>query len=69
MKKKETDSGIEIKKVYTREDLPEDIAEEKPGGFPFTRGIRPICTGANCGPCANIRVSVRLKKVTGVTIT
>ncbi|MDE3184169.1 MAG: methylmalonyl-CoA mutase [Bacteroidota bacterium] len=41
MKKIETDSGIEIKKVYTPEDLPKDIGEEMPGRFPFTRGVQP----------------------------
>src|SRR6185437_6251769 len=40
MKKIVTDSGIEIKKVYTSEDLPEDISDEMPGKFPFTRGIK-----------------------------
>ncbi len=37
----ETDSGIEIKKVYTAKDLPKDIGEEMPGEFPFTRGVQP----------------------------
>jgi len=41
MKKKVTDSGIEIKKVYTPEDLPKNIGEEMPGRFPFTRGVQP----------------------------
>ncbi len=41
MKKIETDSGIEIKKVYTQQDLPKDISEEMPGRFPFTRGVQP----------------------------
>jgi methylmalonyl-CoA mutase N-terminal domain/subunit len=35
-----TDSGIEIKPVYTDKDLPE-ISGEKPGDFPFTRGVQP----------------------------
>ena len=39
MKKIVTDSGIEIKKVYTSEDLSADNLEEMPGKFPFTRGI------------------------------
>src|SRR6187549_1606067 len=39
MKQKFTDSGIEIKEVYTTGDLPE-IANELPGEFPFTRGIQ-----------------------------
>ena len=43
--KKYTDSGIEIKKVYTYPDIykspaPKDF-EEAPGDFPFTRGIQP----------------------------
>src|SRR5881296_3170906 len=33
---RETDSGIEIKPVYTAEDAPEEL--ELPGEFPFTRG-------------------------------
>jgi methylmalonyl-CoA mutase, N-terminal domain len=40
MKKIVTDSGIEIKKVYTEEDLPENLSEEMPGKFPFTRGLK-----------------------------
>ncbi len=38
-----TDSGIEIKTVYTSEDLPPDLDEKlgMPGEFPFTRGIHP----------------------------
>ncbi|HEY5407116.1 MAG TPA: methylmalonyl-CoA mutase family protein [Ginsengibacter sp.] len=43
--KKYTDSGIEIKKVYTYPDLYQSAApagfEEVPGDFPFTRGIQP----------------------------
>src|SRR6476646_9650952 len=44
--KKYTDSGIEIKKIYTRRDVPlvspagEDLNED-PGSFPFTRGVQP----------------------------
>ncbi|MCG3119644.1 MAG: Methylmalonyl-CoA mutase [bacterium] len=35
-----TDAGIEIKNFYTAADLPEDFqAAQKPGEFPFTRGI------------------------------
>jgi methylmalonyl-CoA mutase N-terminal domain/subunit len=34
-----TDSGIEIKPVYTAEDLPEDLDLGEPGEFPFTRGV------------------------------
>ncbi|MGN6249900.1 MAG: acyl-CoA mutase large subunit family protein [Ginsengibacter sp.] len=41
MKNIETDSGIEIKKVYTSDDLPKGIEEEMPGEFPFTRGVQP----------------------------
>lgn len=35
-----TDSGIEIKKVYTAHDLP-DSTLESPGEYPFTRGVQP----------------------------
>src|SRR6187431_2568098 len=38
--KKHTDSGIEIKPVYTNADLPANSHEE-PGGFPYTRGVQP----------------------------
>ncbi|HKC22636.1 MAG TPA: methylmalonyl-CoA mutase family protein [Gaiellaceae bacterium] len=34
--RRETDSGIEIKPVYTADDAPDDL--ELPGEFPFTRG-------------------------------
>src|SRR5205807_593447 len=38
-----TDSGIEIKPVYTSDDLPEGLDEHlgRPGEYPFTRGIHP----------------------------
>jgi methylmalonyl-CoA mutase N-terminal domain/subunit len=34
-----TDSGIEIKPVYTADDVPEDLDLGEPGEFPFTRGV------------------------------
>src|SRR5438132_1245844 len=37
--RRETDSGIEIKPVYTAEDAPDRL--ELPGEFPFTRGPYP----------------------------
>ena len=40
MEKKITDSGIEIKKLYTSKDLPDNILEDMPGKFPFTRGVK-----------------------------
>jgi methylmalonyl-CoA mutase, N-terminal domain len=45
-KKIYTDSGIEIKPVYTGQDLQrtandQQSTSEKPGHFPFTRGIQP----------------------------
>ena len=40
MKKIQTDSGIEIKEVYTVKDLPQNIFEELPGEFPYTRGVK-----------------------------
>ena len=36
-----TDSGIEIKQLYTTSDLPAGKAEEQPGQFPYTRGVQP----------------------------
>lgn len=35
-----TDSGIEIKKVYTAGDHPQ-TSQELPGQFPYTRGVQP----------------------------
>lgn len=40
MNERYTDSGIEIKKVYDARDLPQDILEEQPGKYPFTRGVQ-----------------------------
>jgi methylmalonyl-CoA mutase, N-terminal domain len=37
--KKHTDSGIEIKPVYSPDDIPA-ISNELPGEFPFTRGVQ-----------------------------
>jgi methylmalonyl-CoA mutase N-terminal domain/subunit len=38
---KRTDSGIDVKKVYTSQDLPADINEQSlPGAFPYTRGVQ-----------------------------
>src|ERR671920_569796 len=34
-----TDSGIEVKTLYTSADLPADLDLGRPGEFPFTRGI------------------------------
>jgi methylmalonyl-CoA mutase N-terminal domain/subunit len=39
-KKIYTDSGIEIKKVYTKAAI-ENLPDEFPGEFPFTRGVQP----------------------------
>src|ERR671918_1496038 len=36
-----TDSGIEVKTLYTEADLPPDLDLGEPGAFPFTRGIHP----------------------------
>ena len=38
---KRTDSGIEVKKVYTQQDLPVDMnGNSLPGEFPYTRGVQ-----------------------------
>ncbi|HEX6914255.1 MAG TPA: methylmalonyl-CoA mutase family protein, partial [Chitinophagaceae bacterium] len=37
---KQTDSGIEIKQVYTKADATH-VPDELPGNFPFTRGVQP----------------------------
>jgi methylmalonyl-CoA mutase N-terminal domain/subunit len=34
-----TDSGIEVKKLYTSSDCP--LMQEEPGSFPYTRGVQP----------------------------
>jgi methylmalonyl-CoA mutase N-terminal domain/subunit len=34
-----TDSGIEVKTLYTSEDLPERLDVGRPGEFPYTRGV------------------------------
>jgi methylmalonyl-CoA mutase N-terminal domain/subunit len=34
-----TDSGIEVKTLYTSEDLPQDLDLGQPGEFPYTRGV------------------------------
>src|SRR6201991_4251455 len=34
-----TDSGIEVKTLYTSEDLPEHLDLGQPGEFPYTRGV------------------------------
>ena len=34
-------SGLPVKTVYTRDDLPESASEEMPGVYPFTRGLHP----------------------------
>jgi methylmalonyl-CoA mutase N-terminal domain/subunit len=38
--KKHTDSGIEIKTLYEKQDLPDGEIPD-PGTFPFTRGVQP----------------------------
>lgn len=36
-----TDSGIEVKRLYTADDQAASMNTETPGQFPFTRGIQP----------------------------
>jgi methylmalonyl-CoA mutase N-terminal domain/subunit len=36
-----TDSGIEIKEVYTDKDIPAHNLLQPPGTFPYTRGVQP----------------------------
>ena len=36
-----TDSGIEVKPLYTEEDLPEPLELGEPGSYPYTRGVHP----------------------------
>src|SRR5882672_8794342 len=39
--KRFTDSGIEIKRIYTQESTAHPSPSEKPGEVPFTRGVQP----------------------------
>src|SRR3982750_1011744 len=34
-----TDSGIEVKQLYTEEDVPDDLDLGEPGEAPYTRGV------------------------------
>src|SRR6478672_3544851 len=34
-----TDSGIEVKELYTEADVPADLELGEPGDFPYTRGV------------------------------
>ena len=36
-----TDSGIEVERVYTEDDVPEQLDLGEPGEYPFTRGVHP----------------------------
>ena len=36
-----TDSGIEVKQLYTEGDLPEPLELGEPGAYPYTRGVHP----------------------------
>src|SRR5919201_545383 len=36
-----TDSGIEVKRLYTEDDLRGDLRLGEPGAFPYTRGVHP----------------------------
>src|SRR5882672_11455514 len=38
--KRFTDSGIEIKRIYTQESTAHPSPSEEPGEFPFTRGVQ-----------------------------
>ena len=62
MGKKLTDSGIEIKEVYTSADA-KVFENELPGEFPFTRGVQADMYMANYGPCGSTLVSAQRKKV------
>ena len=36
-----TDSGIEVQRTYSADDLPDDLALGEPGAYPFIRGVHP----------------------------
>src|SRR3954467_5232271 len=58
-----TDSGIEVKTLYTSEDLPADLDLGRPGEDPYTRGVHPdmyrkrTWTMRQCGGCASAKES------------
>ena len=48
-----TVSDLEIKPIYTPDDVKDLDYDEKigyPGRYPYTRGCQRTCTGAGCGP-------------------
>lgn len=52
MEKFTTLSGIEVKGLYTPEDVQDHKYFDKlglPGEYPFTRGIPQLCTGVDYG--------------------
>src|SRR5947199_4359961 len=36
-----TDSGIEVERLYTADDLPDELELGEPGAFPYARGVHP----------------------------
>ena len=59
-----TDSGIEIKDVYPKQEIP----AENPGEFPFKHAVyNLICTGVSFGLCASTPVSALPKNPTNAT--
>jgi methylmalonyl-CoA mutase, N-terminal domain len=37
----ETSSGIPLKTTFSADDITQDVQAEKPGEYPYTRGIQP----------------------------
>ena len=65
-----TDSGIEVKTLYTSEDLPEDLDLGKPGRVPVhARRARARCTASARGRCASTRATRRRRSPTSATST
>ena len=62
--KKETDSGIEIKRLYTATDSFNTPDPDYLANSLIHVVCRQICTVANYGPCANMPDFLLQKKVT-----
>jgi hypothetical protein len=60
--RRETDSGIEIKPVYTDEDVAE-LELELPGEFPFTRGPHKDMCRVKSGQVLHLRIRQDLTPV------
>ncbi len=72
MEKRHTDSGIEIKPVYTAEDLAGVDADEplgRPGQPPYTRGLYEQMYRSRSGRCASTPASAPPRRPTSASTT